>query len=513
MDIFSTTNTRASHPSRPCIPEFHKKFSQRNALSLMTLMCSGALLTACGGSSSNAEPTPPTVNEESSPQTVEFAEAQSNPYYPIASGLVYTYKIAEEEDEVDDGEDNIEQGSVEEDSENNDGEAEAGDTFVEVHYTTQTQQVDGINAVAVIEKSYEDAELKASSTQWVAMDVDGTVWILKENRTSYEDAEIDEESSWTAGINGARRGIRMPDTFSLGDSFVIQYLSEEESESGLVMSLSESVSLDDLGDYREVLHLVETSEDEDSTEIKNTYYAPDIGLVRYMEDDDTIYTLSSVRSIVEHSIEEDETMVPIASDEYGEFDDAGFVVEYTEDELQMSVAIKVEMEDTPLETLKIWGPEGNLQATFEAEQLEDLGASELFIETAEGIPSFISDQLHEGTYIFLAETTNDEEIFGQAVLSFDRLDASSIDLCGNTIDVTNAVVSWSLVDEAESYTIEISAEDEDIDLSLLIEASSTTSRFTIPESLLESEAIYSIEVGVENEAGNITVAKCKFSTN
>jgi hypothetical protein len=125
----------------------------------------------------------------------------------------------------------------------------------------------------------------------------------------------------------------------------------------------------------------------------------------------------------------------------------------------------------------------------------------------------VSDELDEGTYIFLAETTNDEIIFGQAELSFDLLDAANIDLCESIVDINNIVVSWGAVEDAEPYKIEISAEDDENDSELELEVSSDTNSFIIPEPLLESNATYTVEIGAINDAGNITATQCEFSVN
>ncbi|MFT5084538.1 MAG: hypothetical protein ACI9Y1_002593, partial [Lentisphaeria bacterium] len=334
------------------------KFSQHLRF---TLMCSSVLLTACGGSSSGPGITPiptplstpvPTPTPSPLPvASVDFGDYQSSPYYPLASGRVLTYEVVGNNENVDDN------------------ETDSEDIQIQVHYTTQTQQIDGVNAVAVIEKEYEDDELVKASTKWVAMDVNGVVWLLGESSASYEDDEVDEEEIWTAGVEGAQRGLLMPETFLLGDSFTIEAISDEERKTGLVISVTESVSVEDLGDYDNVLHLEETSAYDDGTEVENKYYAPGIGLVRYIKDDDTVYELDTIKSAVELAIEIVEDTMPTASDEYGEFDDVNFEVGYDSDESMVSVAIKIELEDTALEELKIWDPEGELLAKFKAEEL------------------------------------------------------------------------------------------------------------------------------------------------
>ncbi|MFT7561640.1 MAG: hypothetical protein ACI93R_003569 [Flavobacteriales bacterium] len=51
--------------------------------------------------------------------------------------------------------------------------------------------------------------------------------------------------------------------------------------------------------------------------------------------------------------------MPTTSDEYGEFDDVNFEVEYDSDESMVSVAIKIELEDTALKSLKSGTPQAN----------------------------------------------------------------------------------------------------------------------------------------------------------
>ncbi|MFT7561637.1 MAG: hypothetical protein ACI93R_003566 [Flavobacteriales bacterium] len=89
--------------------------------------------------------------------SVDFGDYQLNPYYPLASGRVLAHEVVGNNENVDDN------------------ETDSEDIQIQVHYTTQTQQIDGVNAVALIEKEYEDDELVETSTKWVAMDVNGEV--------------------------------------------------------------------------------------------------------------------------------------------------------------------------------------------------------------------------------------------------------------------------------------------------------------------------------------------------
>ncbi len=473
---------------------------------ITALVCSASLLTACGGSSNdtaNTTPTPlPSISEASSETEIEFPETQTNTYFPIASGLAYIYEpIDGEEEDVDD--------LVEDDE-----DVDAEDLSVQVHFTTTRMLIDGVNAVAIIEKEYEDEGLVEESTQWVAMDTDGAIWLLGESSTSFVDGEVEDEDSWVAGVDGAERGLLMPAAVDVGDEFIIEQLPDAELETGQVISVSESISLEDIGDYDDVLLIRETSDDEEGMEVEDKFYAPGLGLIRYIEDEDFTFELDGIESIVELSLDVAEDTMPVADESFGEFEDVGFEIEYDAAEGEASVVIEIELDDISIEELKIWDPEGELLAEIEADELEDLGFSELVLETGEASLEELMDELDEGVYTFLAESDDDVLLFGQATLSHEVLDATEIGECDAGLDIDAASITWTAVDEAESYEVEISAEDEDeIDFEMQLELSSDVTSFTVPSSLLESEADYVVEVSVENEEGNITSTECEFSIN
>ena len=74
-----------------------------------------------------------------------------------------------------------------------------------------TKLIDGVPALVLFERDYEDGVLDESELAFEAQDLGGTVWNLGEYPEEYEEESlVGAPSTWIAGLAGARAGVNMP---------------------------------------------------------------------------------------------------------------------------------------------------------------------------------------------------------------------------------------------------------------------------------------------------------------
>ena len=86
--------------------------------------------------------------------------------------------------------------------------------------THRTKVIEGARCAEVDDRLYERGRLEERTTDWYSQDARGNVWYFGE-----QTAELDErgkirstEGTWKAGVNGARAGIYMPASPTVGAS-------------------------------------------------------------------------------------------------------------------------------------------------------------------------------------------------------------------------------------------------------------------------------------------------------
>jgi hypothetical protein len=76
--------------------------------------------------------------------------------------------------------------------------------------TGVTKRLDGIRALVVFERDYEDGALQESELAFVAQDEHGAVWNVGEYPEEYEDGKlVGADNTWIAGIASSRAGLAM----------------------------------------------------------------------------------------------------------------------------------------------------------------------------------------------------------------------------------------------------------------------------------------------------------------
>jgi len=199
-----------------------------------------------GGSTTGLPEEIPTAH----PDPADFVGTIDNPYLPFVPGSRWVYRST----------------------------SDSGAERIVVTVTDRTRQVAGVTATVVHDRVIEVGGGVIEDTyDWYAQDVEGNVWYLGEDTTSYEDGKASTEGSWEAGVDGAEAGLVMPAEPRPGQAYQQEYYAGEAEDEAEVLAVDESVDVP-LGHFDAV---VETA---DSTPLEprlreRKLYAPGVGVV------------------------------------------------------------------------------------------------------------------------------------------------------------------------------------------------------------------------------------------
>lgn len=180
-----------------------------------------------------------------------FVAGVDNPYYPLTPGTTLVYEG------VRDGQSQVDR----------------------VHVTDRTKNVQGVDAVVVLDVARHGASLIEKTFDFFAQDVDGNVWYFGERTMEY-DAQgnvISTEGSWEAGVDGAVAGIIMEADPQVADGYRQEFLAGHAEDQAWVLSLGNTVRVP-FGNLHQVLRTMEWTPLEEKV-IDEKYYAPGIGIV------------------------------------------------------------------------------------------------------------------------------------------------------------------------------------------------------------------------------------------
>lgn len=165
--------------------------SKRKQLRRAALSAAWVVLVAgCAGGGQEpaapreAPPRPATIkdfdpNNFSDPTTVD------NPYFPLRPGTRWVWE-----------------GEAFE-------EGEKIERRVEITVTDMVKELNGVPAVVIIDKDFNNDELIEWETAFFSQDDDGTVWLHGYYSEEWEEGKVVDAPVWLAGVDGARSGIFM----------------------------------------------------------------------------------------------------------------------------------------------------------------------------------------------------------------------------------------------------------------------------------------------------------------
>jgi hypothetical protein len=95
-------------------------------------------------------------------------------------------------------------------------EGEQIDRRVEITVTDMTKVLNGVPAIVIIDKDFNNNELIEWETAFFSQDDDGTVWLHGYYSEEWEEGKVVDAPVWLAGVNGAKSGIFMQPEPRLG---------------------------------------------------------------------------------------------------------------------------------------------------------------------------------------------------------------------------------------------------------------------------------------------------------
>jgi hypothetical protein len=140
-----------------------------------------------------------------------------------------------------------------------------------------TEIVDGVETLVMVETEYEDGELVEISYNFIAQADDGTVCYFGEDVDIYEGGVVvSNDGAWRAGENGALPGILMPGDPQVGDVFYQESAPGVAEDMSAVIAFGEAIVVP-AGDFDDTLTAEDCNPLEDA-ETDEKIYVRGIGL-------------------------------------------------------------------------------------------------------------------------------------------------------------------------------------------------------------------------------------------
>src|SRR5215470_12571595 len=224
-----------------------------NALHPPTLICLPvvALLAAASPAAARHRVTPLAEASDAlvNAQAVGWADAVTNPYFPLPPGTTFHFEGEE------------------------DGIPSTDDVIV----TQDTKVILGVTCTVVHDIVYSDSVKSEETFDWYAQDDDGNVWYFGEDTKEF-DADgniISTEGTWQAGMNGAQQGIIMEANPRVGDKYQQEFAAGVAQDMAQVVNLNRSMCVP-YGCFDDLLLTKEFSPLEKGT-TDHKFYAPGVG--------------------------------------------------------------------------------------------------------------------------------------------------------------------------------------------------------------------------------------------
>lgn len=221
------------------------------------LLYFGYIVTPLGGTPSSALPTG--ASPDFAPTPESFVGGFHNPYLSYRPGYRLIYE------QVSDG----------------DKDEEAEITIIEM--TGATKVITGVTTSVIRDRVFVGGKLTEETSEFVAEDRDGTLWLFGEAASEYKDgAIVSTHDSWVAGEKGARPGVLMPGKPKVGDRYYSVRVPDMKEDRQEVVGIEMSVAVGSVAYDRCVKIHTESSLDPSLDEFK--YYCPEVGAAVLIEE-------------------------------------------------------------------------------------------------------------------------------------------------------------------------------------------------------------------------------------
>jgi hypothetical protein len=234
----------------------------------VSLTLLAALSTACGAAPAKVGPTGvdgltiPTP----SPDPADFSGHTDNPWFPLAPGTRWTYRL----------------------------DAVTSSSTVSAEVLAQTRDIAGVTTTGVRWRVRERGTERTAFTRWYAVDTAGNVWWFGQ-RVGPVGPTVDHlaRHSFTAGRGGAEAGLLVPGAPRVGDGFLNVRRPRLVERHSTVLSVTGTVATS-AQTFRHTLVTRDQSTLEPVHTVQ-TFFARGIGLVAQQDTTSASTTLTFVR--------------------------------------------------------------------------------------------------------------------------------------------------------------------------------------------------------------------------
>jgi hypothetical protein len=156
---------------------------------------------------------------------------------------------------------------------------QAGEETVNVTVTTDTKVILGVTCTIVHDVATVAGSVIEDTFDWFAQDAEGAVWYFGEDTKELNSNGdvVSTKGSWEAGVDGAKPGIVIPASPTVGQQYRQEYYACTAEDMGEVLALDASADVP-AGSYSGCLKTRDTTPLEPSVE-EEKYYCPGKGLV------------------------------------------------------------------------------------------------------------------------------------------------------------------------------------------------------------------------------------------
>ena len=182
----------------------------------------------------------------------EFSSDITNTLFPLVPGRTLVYEVVTPE----------------------------GVEHIEYQETNVVRTLNGINCREVHDVSSVNGELKEDTYDWFAQRANGDVWYMGEFAQQLAGGFVEGiEGSWRFGKNGAKPGIQMRASPSVGEVYRQEYALGDAEDMARIISIDQSVTVP-AGVFPHCLVTDEFSPlDPSASHVELKYFAPGVGLV------------------------------------------------------------------------------------------------------------------------------------------------------------------------------------------------------------------------------------------
>jgi hypothetical protein len=143
--------------------------------------------------------------------------------------------------------------------------------------TDVVRRVDGVSAVAVLDKDVDAGETSQESLDWLAQDKQGNVWDMGSYTEDYEGGRfVSISDAWLGGLKGAKPGILMPADPIRTPPWTIAQPPGEKGDAAEAVQVGQSLCAP-FNCFKDVLVVREGKASAIDNELK--YYAPGVGQI------------------------------------------------------------------------------------------------------------------------------------------------------------------------------------------------------------------------------------------